>query len=159
MYNVELTLDHTLARRGALMLAPRWSHEQTCAGPCNVECQRWANGVNVDSPHWAHVGLTYHYYLGVHWVEFMSLGLPGEFLFCGRNYILCYNSERAVVCDCCNSWKLFKPFHIFSMTVNLQCYYVSALYIDNHLRYFNETSNICKPHLDDMSCTIECCTW
>ena len=49
-----------------------------------MECQRWANGVNVDSPHWAHVGLTYHYYLGVHWVEFMSLGLPGEFLFAGE---------------------------------------------------------------------------
>ena len=32
-YYVETTYDHTLARRGAIMLVSRWYHEQSCVGP------------------------------------------------------------------------------------------------------------------------------
>ena len=35
----------------------------------------------------------------------------------------------------------------------LQCYFVSAPYLDNLKRYFNETSCICKAHSDGVSCT------
>ena len=43
---MEPTFDHTLARRGAIMLVPRANLRWA-----DVDCRHWANEVNVDRQH------------------------------------------------------------------------------------------------------------
>ena len=70
--------------------------------------------------------------------------------FIQTSYICKSNSDDV---SCTGAITLLWTFLELFPFDHLQCYFVSALYLDNHYRYFNETSYICKAHSDDLSCT------